>query len=176
MVKKRIGNAIKEARETKGLSQRKLAKLADINSSELSKIESGKRKNPAPYILRKISRYIDLNYNEMMYLIDLSFEFSPLNPFIKEYYVSLKGEELDGAWIMAQSSIENNNLMINYLKEQINNYNLKQNDKDKILDTIEDLEYQNATNRLITCILDTAKYQERRKYYGELFSKSCFRK
>ena len=66
--------------------------------------------------------------------------------------------------------------MINYLKEQINNYNLKQNDKDKILDTIEDLEYQNATNRLITCILDTAKYQERRKYYGELFSKSCFRK
>lgn len=176
MIKERIGSAIKKARENKGLSQRKLSKLAGINSSELSKIEKGVRKKPTPYILRKISRFIDLNYNKMLYLIDLGFEFSPLNPFIENYYKNLKGKKIEDAWLMSQSSILNNNLIINSLKEQLKNKNLGQNDTEKILDTIEDLEYQNTTNKLIIEILNNTKYQERRKSYGELSCKSHFRK
>ena len=55
MLEKNIGEVITEAREKANLSQRQLAKLANINNSELSKIESGVRKEPSPKILRKIS-------------------------------------------------------------------------------------------------------------------------
>ena len=57
MQEKNIGEIIAEAREKANLSQRQLAKLAGVNNSELSKIESGIRKDPSPRILRKISKY-----------------------------------------------------------------------------------------------------------------------
>ena len=63
------------------------------------KIESGEREIPNPKTLRKISNYIDVNYNELMYMIGLGIEVSPLNPFIKDCYSSLKGEELNVAEI-----------------------------------------------------------------------------
>lgn len=85
---KTIGEVIAEARR-KNLSQRQLAKLAGINSSGLSKIEAGER-DPSPKILRKISKYIDVNYNDLMYKMGLGIEVSPLNPFIKDYYSNLK--------------------------------------------------------------------------------------
>ena len=86
MQEKTIGEVIAEAREKKGLSQRQLAKIANINNSELSKIESGIRKEPSPKILRKISNVLDVNYNDLMYMIGLGIEVSSLNPFIKDYY------------------------------------------------------------------------------------------
>ena len=87
MVEKNIGEVITEAREKANLSQRQLAKLANINNSELSKIESGVRKEPSPKILRKISNVLDVNYSDLMYMIGLGIEVSPLNPFIKEAYL-----------------------------------------------------------------------------------------
>ena len=92
-IDKTIGEVIAEAREQKNLSQRQLAKLAGINSSGLSKIEAGER-DPSPKILRKISKHIDVNYNDLMYKMGLGIEVSPLNPFIKDYYSNLKGNEL----------------------------------------------------------------------------------
>ena len=86
MLEKNIGEVITEAREKANLSQRQLAKLANINNSELSKIESGVRKEPSPKILRKISNVLDVNYSDLMYMIGLGIEVSPLNPFIKDYY------------------------------------------------------------------------------------------
>ena len=59
MQEKTLGQVIAEAREKKGLSQRQLAKIANINNSELSKIEAGIRKEPNPKTLRKISNIID---------------------------------------------------------------------------------------------------------------------
>ena len=63
MQEKKIGELIAENREKKGLSQRQLAKAINISNAELSKIESGEREVPNPKILRKLSKYIDLNYN-----------------------------------------------------------------------------------------------------------------
>ena len=79
MPEKTIGEVIAEAREKKGLSQRQLAKIAKINNSDLSKIESGIRKAPSPKILRKISNIIEVNYSELMYMIGLGLEVTPLN-------------------------------------------------------------------------------------------------
>ena len=105
-IDKTIGEVIAEAREQKNLSQRQLAKLAGINSSGLSKIEAGER-DPSPKILRKISKHIDVNYNDLMYKMGLGIEVSPLNPFIKDYYSNLKGNELNEAEVNVLGNKQN---------------------------------------------------------------------
>lgn len=160
MPNKNIGKEIAKARENKGLSQRQLANAIGISNAALSKIESGETEIPNPKILKKISKHIDLNYNDMMSMIGLGTQITMLNPFIKNYYEHLKGDKLEDAWIIAKSSIDNNNIMINNLNNDINNGNLSEEDKETALETIQDLEYQNTTNKLIIEILDNTRYKE----------------
>ena len=160
MPNKNIGKEIAKARENKGLSQRQLANAIGISNAALSKIESGETEIPNPKILKKISKHIDLNYNDMMSMIGLGTQITMLNPFIKNYYEHLKGDKLEDAWIIAKSSIDNNNIMINNLNNDINNGNLSEEDKETALETIQDLEYQNTTNKLIIEILDNIRYKE----------------
>ena len=164
MQEKKIGELIAENREKKGLSQRQLAKAINISNAELSKIESGEREVPNPKILRKLSKYIDLNYNEMMSMVGLGAHSTPLNPFIKNYYKNLKGVELEDAWVMATSSIKNNEVIIETLNNQIrNNEDMEQDKKDILIDTIQDLAYQNETNKQIIDILDENRFEEAKK-------------
>ena len=160
MPNKNIGEEIAKARENKGLSQRQLANAIGISNAALSKIESGETEIPNPKILKKISKHIDLNYNDMMSMIGLGTQITMLNPFIKNYYEHLKGDKLEDAWIIAKSSIDNNNIMINNLNNDINNGNLSEEDKETAFETIQDLEYQNTTNKLIIEILDNTRYKE----------------
>lgn len=62
----KIGKLIKEKREKKKLSQRKLAELANVSHTEISRIESGERKRPAPYILRRIAPYLGVEYEKLL--------------------------------------------------------------------------------------------------------------
>ena len=163
MPNKKIGEEIAKARENKGLSQRQLAKLANINNSELSKIESGIRKDPNPRILRKISNYIDVNYNDLMYMIGLGIEVSPLNPFIKNYYSNLKGEELNNAEVNVLGSIENNEQLIKSCEENLNKTNITDKEKDLLLNTIEDTKYQINTSKEIIKLIQSIKVKERNK-------------
>lgn len=163
MPSKNIGEEIAKARENKGLSQRQLATAVGISNAALSKIESGETEIPNPKILKKISKYINLNYNDMMSMVGLGTQITPLNPFIKNYYEHLKGEKLEDAWIMAKSSIDNNDLMIKDLTEDINNGFLSEADKETAIETIQDLEYQNTTNKLIIEILDNTRFKEAKK-------------
>ena len=119
MLEKNIGEVIAEAREKKGLSQRQLAKLAKINNSELSKIESGIRKDPSPKILRKISNIIDVNYSDLMYMIGLGLEVTQLNYFVKSHYASLNLEQLDTAEINVLGSIENSESIVSTCKKEL---------------------------------------------------------
>ena len=120
MLEKNIGEVITEAREKANLSQRQLAKLANINNSELSKIESGVRKEPSPKILRKISNVLDVNYSDLMYMIGLGIEVSPLNPFIKDYYSKLKGEELNEAEVNVLGNKQNLEKLVLSCEEKLN--------------------------------------------------------
>ena len=163
MLNKNIGEEIAKARENKGLSQRQLSSIVGISNAALSKIESGETEQPNPKILKKISKYIDLNYNDMMNMIGLGTQITPLNPFIKNYYEHLKGDKLEDAWIMAKSSIDNNNIMIENLTNDINSNNLSNDDKETAIETIQDLEYQNTTNKLIIEILDNTRFKEAKK-------------
>lgn len=112
MPKQNIGEAIAREREKKGLSQRQLANAIGISNAELSKIESGERELPNPKILKKISKHIDLNYNNMLSMIGLGTQLTILNPFIRNYYEHLRGDKLEDAWMMAKASISNNDIMI----------------------------------------------------------------
>lgn len=160
MPKKNIGEEIAKAREKKGLSQRQLAIAIGISNAELSKIESGEREIPNPKILKKISKHIDLNYNDMLRMIGLGTQITPLNPFIRNYYENLKGDKLEDAWLMAKSSIENNDVMIASLNEELSKDDLPEDKREQALETIQDLEYQNVTNKLVLTILDENRYKE----------------
>lgn len=163
MQKKRIGEIIAEAREKAGYSQRQLAKEANISNAELSKIESGEREVPNPKTLRKISKFINVNYNEMMYKIGLGMEVSSLNPFIKAYYEKMKLDELNEAEINVLGSIENSTKLVNACRENLENKNILESERELLLHTIEDTEYQINTSKEIIILIQSLKVKERNK-------------
>lgn len=71
-----IGNAIKELRNEKKLSQDQLAALADITQSALSNIEKG-RKKAHPTTLEKISKALGVPLS-LIYVLALEKEEIPL--------------------------------------------------------------------------------------------------
>lgn len=163
MPKQNIGEAIAKARENKGLSQRQLAILVGISNAELSKIESGEREIPNPKILKKISKHINLNYNDMLDMIGLGTQITTLNPFIRNYYENLRGDKLEDAWMMAKASINNNKIMIDALNQELEKEDLPEEERERAIETKQDLEYQNVTNTLIVGILDENRLKEVKK-------------
>ena len=161
MQEKTIGEVIAEAREKKGLSQRQLAKIANINNSELSKIESGIRKEPSPKILRKISNVLDVNYSDLMYMIGLGIEVSPLNPFIKDYYSKLKGDELNEAEVNVLGNKQNLEKLVLSCEEKLNDEKILDTEKELLLNTIEDTKYQINTQIEIINLIQSLKVKER---------------
>ena len=149
MQEKKIGELIAENREKKGLSQRQLAKIAKISNAELSKIESGEREIPNPKTLRKISNIIDVNYNDMMYMIGLGIEVSPLNPFIKDYYEKMNLDQLAEAEVNVLGSISNSKQLVESCNENLKKENILESEKELLLHTIEDTNYQITTSKEI---------------------------
>lgn len=163
MVEKNIGEVIAEAREKANLSQRQLAKLANINNSELSKIESGVRKEPSPKILRKISNVLDVNYSDLMYMIGLGIEVSPLNPFIKDYYSKLKGDELNEAEVNVLGNKQNLEKLVLSCEEKLNDKSIIESERELLQNTIEDTKYQINTQNEIINLIQSLKVKERNK-------------
>ena len=164
-----VGQMIARAREEKHLSKRELSRIAKISDTELARIESGEREIPNPKLFRKISKVIGLNYNDMMEMVGLGGKLTPLNPFIKKHYENLKGEELDYEWMLFRSSVKRNDDIIDSLNEELASNKLSEEEKDSALErrfspvTIQDLEYQNVTNKLILGILDENRLKEAKK-------------
>ena len=163
MLEKNIGEVITEAREKANLSQKQLAKLANINNSELSKIESGVRKEPSPKILRKISNVLDVNYSDLMYMIGLGIEVSPLNPFIKDYYSKLKGEELNEAEVNVLGNKQNLEKLVLSCEEKLNDKSIIESERELLQNTIEDTKYQINTQNEIINLIQSLKVKERNK-------------
>ena len=163
MQEKKIGELIAEAREKKGLSQRQLAKIAKISNAELSKIESGEREIPNPKTLRKISNIIDVNYNDMMYMIGLGIEVSPLNPFIKDYYEKMNLDQLAEAEVNVLGSISNSEQLVKSCKDNLEKENILESEKELLQHTIEDTNYQIRTSREIVKLIQNLKLREKNK-------------
>lgn len=163
MQEKKIGELIAENREKKGLSQRQLAKIAKISNAELSKIESGEREIPNPKTLRKISNIIDVNYNDMMYMIGLGIEVSALNPFIKDYYEKMNLDQLAEAEVNVLGSISNSKQLVESCEENLKKENILESEKELLQHTIEDTNYQIRTSKEIVKLIQTLKLRERNK-------------
>ena len=56
---------MKKMRETKGLSQEKLARLADVANNTIIKIEGGKNQNPTFDTLKKIAKALDISIDDL---------------------------------------------------------------------------------------------------------------
>ena len=137
--------------------------MANINNSELSKIESGVRKEPSPKILRKISNVLDVNYSDLMYMIGLGIEVSPLNPFIKDYYSKLKGEELNEAEVNVLGNKQNLEKLVLSCEEKLNDKSIIESERELLQNTIEDTKYQINTQNEIINLIQSLKVKERNK-------------
>ena len=61
-----LANNIKKLREAKGLSQEKLARLADVANNTLIKMESGENKNPTLDTLKKVAKAFGVNVDDLI--------------------------------------------------------------------------------------------------------------
>ena len=61
-----LANNIKKLREAKGLSQEKLARLADVANNTLIKMESGENKNPTLDTLKKVAKAFAVSVDDLI--------------------------------------------------------------------------------------------------------------
>lgn len=99
----------------------------------------------------------------MLSMIGLGTQLTTLNPFIRNYYEHLRGDKLEDAWMMAKVSISNNDLMIDTLNQELAKDDLSEEERERAIETKQDLEYQNVTNELIVEILDENRLKEAKK-------------
>ena len=162
-----VGQMIEQAREAKGLSKRELSRLAKISDTELARIESGEREIPNPKTLRKISKHIGVNYNDLMYAAGLGFQVTKLNPFLRDYYEGLKGDEIDLALVNTTASVENWEKLVKSFEEKLKDDTLPEYEREVIEQTIEDTKYQITTGEEITTLLLCAKKRWRLENNGK---------
>ena len=62
-----ITKNLRKLREDKGLSQEKLARLADVANNTIIKIEAGKNKNPTLETLQKIAKALDVSVDGLIH-------------------------------------------------------------------------------------------------------------
>ncbi len=61
-----LANNIKKLREAKGLSQEKLARLADVANNTLIKMESGENQNPTLNSLKKVAKALGVSVDDLI--------------------------------------------------------------------------------------------------------------
>jgi len=64
--KNNIARTIKRLREKTGLSQEKLARLADVSNNTIINIEVGKQNNPTIETLKKIAKALNISIEELI--------------------------------------------------------------------------------------------------------------
>jgi transcriptional regulator with XRE-family HTH domain len=64
--KNNIAKTVKKLREKAGLSQEKLARLADVSNNTLINIEAGKQGNPTIETLKKIARALNTPIEDLI--------------------------------------------------------------------------------------------------------------
>ncbi len=61
-----ITKNLRKLRKANGLSQEKLARLADVANNTIIKIESGKNQNPTLDTLKKVSKALGVSVDELI--------------------------------------------------------------------------------------------------------------
>lgn len=61
-----LAKNITRLRKAKGLSQEKLARLADVANNTLIKMESGENQNPTLDTLKKVAKALEVSVDELI--------------------------------------------------------------------------------------------------------------
>ena len=64
--KQNLAKNIARLRKAKGLSQEKLARLADVANNTLIKMESGENQNPTLATLKKVAKALEVSVGELI--------------------------------------------------------------------------------------------------------------
>ncbi len=64
--KTNLARKVKQLRERLGLSQEKLARLADVSNNTIVNIEAGKQDNPTIDTLKKVAKALDVSVEELI--------------------------------------------------------------------------------------------------------------
>jgi len=62
----KLAQKVKKLREEKGLSQEKLARLADVSNNTIVNIEAGKQNNPTIETLKSIAKALEISVDELI--------------------------------------------------------------------------------------------------------------
>lgn len=62
----KLAKVIKKMREERGLSQEKLARLADVSNNTIVNIEAGKNPNPTVSTLKKIAEALNISAGKLL--------------------------------------------------------------------------------------------------------------
>ncbi len=156
-----VGKLITEAREKKGISKNQLAELCGVSHTEIARIESGEREVPNPKTLRKISKYIDVNFNELMYVSGLGLQIGPDSLLLKEFYSSIKGSKVKETLVNTLGALRNCNKFEEFLKKKLEDKKLSEEERENIRQAIEDNFYQTLTFYEIINTLHTTLRNEK---------------
>lgn len=61
-----IGKTVKKLREKLGISQEKLARLADVSNNTVINIEAGKQDNPTIETLKKVANALQVGVDDLI--------------------------------------------------------------------------------------------------------------
>ncbi|HBB65026.1 MAG TPA: hypothetical protein DCZ84_00015 [Candidatus Vogelbacteria bacterium] len=64
--KTNIGKTVKKLREKLGISQEKLARLADVSNNTVVNIEAGKQDNPTIETLKKVANALQVGVDDLI--------------------------------------------------------------------------------------------------------------
>ena len=64
--KNNLAKKVKQLREKLGLSQEKLARLADVSNNTIINIEAGKQDNPTIDTLKKVAKALDVSVEDLI--------------------------------------------------------------------------------------------------------------
>lgn len=64
--KTNLAKKVKQLREKLGLSQEKLARLADVSNNTVINIEAGKQDNPTIDTLKKVAKALDVSVEDLI--------------------------------------------------------------------------------------------------------------
>ena len=62
----KLAQIVKKLREEKGLSQEKLARLADVSNNTVVNIEAGKQNNPTIETLKRIAKTLEISVDNLI--------------------------------------------------------------------------------------------------------------
>ena len=166
---------LKDIKEDNDINQETMSQILGLPRSTYSMWELGISVIPLK-LLCDFADYFNitldyaLNKTSKNLIKGLGFQVTDLNPFLKSYYKSLKGEEIQEALANTSGSIRTWEKLIKSFEEKLKDENLSPQEREIMEQTVEDTEYQIKTAKEIERLLlntNVDDFREREKDKNE---------